>query len=501
MNRRDLLKGLAGVPFLGAYGYMFAGKMGTEKTEEASAFQKFVRSKILPSGKKQSVHRSGGKKVRIGLVGFGIRGKQLMKSMGFMTPEDIDRMNDRQRKLFLDQPDLNIEISGVCDLYKPRLEEAARAGANNDREGTSSFNRKPVKQYGRFEDLIASPEVDAVVIATSDHWHGPVAVMAANAGKHVYCEKALTHALEDVYDVRDAVKNNRVVFQLGHQNRQAESNRMAAKVVQAGMLGNVNLVETTTNRNSPNGAWVYDIPEDAGPHNVDWQRFLRNTNTPFNKEHFFRWRLFWDYGTGLNGDLMTHEYDSINQMMNMGIPEIVTTTGGIYHWKDGREVPDVQQTVLEYPSRNFSLLYSASLASNFYRPKKVMGDEASIEVGATLKMFVDSESKMYEEYLSNEDILPNQPIALTQDMQAQLDAVSSATEKYFASRGLLYTSQGGRMVDTAHLHLAEWLHGIRTGAAVSCGIDEAFEEGITAMMATIAYREGRVVRWDGEKVV
>lgn len=500
MNRRDLLKGLAGVPVLGAYGYLFARKAVAEKGNEASGFQKFIRSKIMPSTSKIS-GRSDGQKVRVGLVGFGIRGKQLMKSMGFMTPEDIDAMSEKARKIFLDQPDLNIEVTGVCDLYRPRLKEAARAAANIERKGVAGFAERPVKQYGHFRDLVVAPDVDAVVIATSDHWHAPVSIAAANAGKHIYCEKALSNKLEDVFKVRDAVKSNRVVFQLGHQNRQSESNVMAAKVVQAGLLGNINLVETTTNRNSPNGAWLYDIPEEAGPHNVDWNNFLRDTNTPFNKEHFFRWRLFWDYGTGLNGDLMTHEFDSINQMLKMGIPEIVTTTGGIYHWKDSREVPDVQQTVMEYPSRHFSLLYSASLASNMYRPKKVMGDEASIEVGGTLKMFVDSGSEMYEDYIMNEDVVPNQPIGLTTDMQAQVDAISSATEKYFASRGLLYTSQGGRIIDTAHLHLEEWLNGIRTDAPVSCGIDEAFEEGVTAMMATMAYREGRVVRWDGKKVV
>jgi len=188
-------------------------------------------------------------------------------------------------------------------------------------------------------------------------------------------------------------------------------------------------------------------------------------------------------------------------MLKMGIPELVTTTGGIYHWKDSREVPDVQQTVMEYPSRNFSLLYSASLASNHYRPKKVMGNEASLEIGRTVNMTVDSGSDMYEEYIENQDIVPNEPVGLTSDFQAQVDAISSATEKYFASRGLLYTTKGGRIVDTAHLHLADWLHGIRTGAPVSCGIDEAFEEGITAMMATIAYREERVVRWDGQKMI
>ncbi|PWD97547.1 Gfo/Idh/MocA family protein [Marinilabilia rubra] len=500
MERRDLLKGLAGIPFLGAYGYLFARKFTAENAKEATAFQKFIQSRIMPSQNTKAPSDATGKKLRLGIVGCGGRGRYLMKSLGFMTPGDIDRMSDRQRKIFLDQPDLNIEINGVCDLYKPRLEDAARAAANKDRKGTEGYNSSPVKQYGKFENLIASDDIDAVVIATSDHWHGPVAVAAANAGKHVYCEKALTHKIEDVFEVRDAVKANRIVFQLGHQNRQAENYKMAANVAQAGLLGNINLIETTTNRNSPNGAWVYDIPEDAGPHNVDWERFLRDTNTPFNKEHFFRWRLFWDYGTGLNGDLLTHEYDAINQMLKMGIPEIVTTTGGIYHWKDGREVPDVQQTVLEYPEKNFSLLYSASLASNMYRPKKLMGDEASLEIGGTLKLYVDSGSHLYEDYIKSEDIVPNEPIGLTKDYQAQVDAISSATEKYFASRGLLYTSQGGRIIDTAHLHLADWLNGVRTGAPVSCGIDEAFEEGITAMMATKAYREKRVVRWDGEKV-
>jgi len=500
MNRRDLLKGMAGIPFLGAYGYLFTQKSVAEKAKEASDFQKFLQSKIVPASTTNNLKGTGGKKIRIGIVGTGGRGMYLLRSLGYMTPEGVDGMSEKAREIFLKQPDLNIEITGVCDLYKPRLDEAARAAANKERKGVSGFREKEVRQYGHYKDLVNASDVDAVVVATSDQWHGPVTVEAARAGKHVYCEKAMSNKVEDVYEMRDAVKANRVVFQLGHQNRQAENYIQAEKVVQAGLLGNVNLIETTTNRNDPNGAWLYNIPEEAGPDNLDWKHFLRDTNTPFNKEHFFRWRLFWDYGTGLAGDLMTHEYDCINQLMKMGIPEMVTTTGGIYHWKDNREVPDVQQTVLEYPSRNFSVMYSASLANNLYRPKKIMGDEASIEIGEVLKFSVEPRSDMYQPYIEKEEIAPNQPISLTQDFQAQVDAISSATEKYFASRGLLYTSQNGQLVDTAHLHLADWLHGVRTGAAVSCGIDEAFEEGITAMMTTIAYRQQRVVKWDGKKI-
>jgi hypothetical protein len=96
-------------------------------------------------------------------------------------------------------------------------------------------------------------------------------------------------------------------------------------------------------------------------------------------------------------------------------------------------------------------------------------------------------------------VLPGQAIELTEDYQAQISAISSATEQYFASRGLLYSKRGGYIIDTTHLHLAEWLHAIRTGTEVSCGADKAFEEGITAMMAIKAYREEKMIKWDGEK--
>ena len=109
-------------------------------------------------------------------------------------------------------------------------------------------------------------------------------------------------------------------------------------------------MEVCTNRNDPNGAWVYDIHPEAGPHNIDWQQFLGAAPYhDFSLERFFRWRCWWDYSTGLNGDLLTHEYDSINQIMEVGIPDSVVASGGIYFFKDGRTVPDVQQVVMEFP--------------------------------------------------------------------------------------------------------------------------------------------------------
>lgn len=500
MKRRDLLKSLAGIPFLGAYGYLLFDKNSQQTTINNQPFVDFLQ-KRLPASGQQNIPPIGSKKIKLGIIGTGSRGQYLMKALGFVKPENIDRMNEQGRQLFNEQTNLNIEIAAICDLYSPRAKDAAKAAANIDRQGSMSFKREPVKIYASYKQLLADPNIDAVVIATSDQWHAPITIEAAKAGKHVYCEKALTHNLEDVYKVRDAVKANRVVFQLGHQNRQADNYIRARQVVKAGLLGKVNLVETSTNRNSPNGAWLYNIPKDASVQNVDWKQFVGNSSKPFNKEHFFRWRLFWDYGTGLSGDLLTHEYDCINQVLEIGIPEKVSASGGIYHWKDNREVPDIFQVMMDYPNKGMSVMYSASLANSASRPRLIMGSDASLEIGRDVELKVEPRADLYKDFLKKKIIKPGETINLNSNSEIKLDAISSATERYFASRGLLYTSRNGKTMDTTHLHLAEWLHAIRSGAKTSCHIDRAFDEGIVAQMATLSYREGKMKYWDGNKVV
>jgi predicted dehydrogenase len=500
MKRRDLLKGLIGVPFLGTYGYLLLNKVKNTPDINDNAFIHFLQKK-LPSSAQQTPFSTSGKKLRLGVIGTGSRGSYLMKALGFVAPERIDQMNEKQQLIFSEQPDLNIEIVAICDLYQPRAKKAALAAANIDRVGSQKFNNNAVKIYSSYKQLIADSSVDAIVIATSDHWHAPITIEAAKAGKHVYCEKALTHNLEDIFKVRDAVITNRITFQLGHQNRQTENYIRSKQIVDAGLLGKVNMVETSTNRNSANGAWLYNIPESANERNVNWKQFVRNGNIPLNKEHFLRRRLFWENSTGLAGDILTHEFDCINQILGMGIPEKVSATGGIYHWKDNREVPDVFQVMMEYPNKGMSLMYSASQANSANRPRLIMGTDASLEIGGEINLSVDPGAKLYQKYLKNDMIQPNKAICLNNAESIKLDGISSATEKYFASRGLLYTTHNGKMMDTTHLHLAEWLHAIRTGSTTSCNIDRAFEEGITAQMATLAYREEKVKRWDGEKVI
>jgi hypothetical protein len=154
---------------------------------------------------------------------------------------------------------------------------------------------------------------------------------------------------------------------------------------------------------------------------------------------------------------------------------------------------------MEYPDRNFTLLYSATLANNYDRGKVIMGHDASMELGNSLRIYACRESTRYREKIESGLIDPSLPIYTYIPGKKNVDSVATVTEQYFADRGLLYTYRGGRRVDTTHLHIAEWIEAIREGKQPGCNIDQAFEEGISAAMATKAYKENRTVHWDKEK--
>ncbi|MCD4695851.1 MAG: Gfo/Idh/MocA family oxidoreductase [Bacteroidales bacterium] len=507
IGRRDIIKGLATVPVVGAllYGWY-------KKRKYENLFKQAIQEDVQLNRENPVLSRkvSTEKLIRLGIIGTGGRGRYLLKAAGFLRPEIIERYIEgaadnranKRYKEFLEQEDLNVVVNGVCDIYNINAEKGIKACANIYRNTSDGEQGTAPKRYSNYKDLLAADDIDAVIIATPDHWHGTMSIEAAKAGKHVYCEKPMTWTVPETFEVVKAVKENNIVFQLGHQNRQTESYFKAKEAYEKGILGKVNLVEVTTNRNSPNGAWVYPIDEEAGPHNIDWQQFIGPApNHEFSLERFFRWRCWWDYSTGLSGDLFTHEYDAMNQILGLGIPASAISSGGIYFYKDGRTVPDVLHQTFEYPARDLTLMYSASLASNMRRGRRIMGHDAYMEVGGDLKIFADSGSTKYAEKIEEGLIEPDIPIYSFTPGMKQVDAITSPTEQYFAGRGLLYTYRGGKRVDTSHLHIKDWLDCIRGGGKPSCNINLAFEEAITAHMGTISYHEGRKVFWDKDKQV
>ncbi|MDD3062988.1 MAG: Gfo/Idh/MocA family oxidoreductase [Massilibacteroides sp.] len=525
-GRREALKALVTVPVVGALAYGVYKKQKYERTSRdiSDVFQisKDEASFLEPA--------KDGEKIRLGIIGFGIRGKQLLRAAGFAEPSWIDSMieankqnkKDTRYEQYLAQDDLNIEINGVCDIFDVYGEAAVLAGSNIDRQGSNGKFGKAPKRYRHYQELLAAPDIDAVIIATPDHWHSTMAMEAAKAGKHVYCEKPLSWTVPETYLIREAIRETGVVFQLGHQGRQTDCYQKASEIIRNGLLGPVNLIEVCTNRNSPNGAWVYDIIEGSSPGTIDWKQFEGpeervkeymdymkkyqleryvgpDERSKFSLERFFRWRCWWDYSTGLSGDLLTHEYDAVNQIMKVGIPHSATSSGGVYFFKDGRTVPDVLQTTFEFKDHDMTMLYSATLASSRNRGKVFMGHDASMEVSNILQVTVDSNSTRYEEKIKSGVIPTDNPFYTYVPGQSSSDTVTSPTELYFAKRGLLYTYVNGKRYDTTHLHIREWLECIRQKKMPSCNIEQAFEEAMTAHMGTRAYLEGRSMYWDKDK--
>lgn len=526
IGRREILKTLATVPLLGAMAF------GVARTRKTKLLNRDI-SDVFSLSNANAIYlqpQANGKQIRIGLIGFGIRGKQLMRAIGFAEPTWIDTLveagkknpDDTRYNEFKEQDDLNVVINGVCDIFDVYSESAKLTGSNIHKEGTTGKFGPAPRQYRNYKELLAAEDIDAVIIATPDHWHGTIAMDAARAGKHVYCEKPVTWTVPETYLLRDTIRDTGVVFQLGHQGRQTASYQKAAEIIKNKLLGHVNLIEVCTNRNTPNGAWVYPIIEGSNPGTIDWKQFEGDAarikeyedymkssklerymgpdeRSKFSLERFFRWRCWWDYSTGLSGDLLTHEFDAVNQIMQLGIPASATSSGGVYFFKDGRTVPDVLQTTFEWPDNNISMLYSATLASSRNRGKVFMGHDASMEVSDVLTLTADRNSERYAEKISQGIIPTDQPFFTYVPGQSKVDAVTSATELYFAQRGLLYTYINGKRYDTTHLHMREWLECIRQGKTPSCNIDQAFEEAMTAHMGTRAYLEGRTMYWDKTK--
>lgn len=495
--RRDFLKGLATVPFLGYFALSFKGNIdkaaGTKSADLLGNLG--ITGFDAPREKLMPPTGSSGNRIRFGVIGHGWRGEQLLQSMGYVHPEKIevekaDGSYTKWVQSFLDQEDLNIAFTGVCDTFQIHAQRASEF----IRPGMEKESQESIKIYPTYGEMIASDEIDAIVIATPDHTHARIAIDAAKAGKHVYLEKPMTHSIEEAIELRNTIKLTRVIFQLGHENRQQMSFKIAGEMYRKGLLGEVSMVQTYTNRNSLDGAWIRKRKFDhlGNQDNINWKEFLSSAPWhEFDPKRYFNWQRYSEYGTGFIGNDFSHTYDCVNQVLGLGIPETVVSLGGQYYYKGHGDMPDVMNAIFSYPERGLTLTYDGTLKNGIYRQTHILGSEASMDIDRAIMLYKDGNSERYREA----KVKGSDPLYYYEP-NADVDAVSSATSKAYIKGGYGPTFIDGKVIDATFLHIKEWIDAIRGRGKTSCNIDAGFEESVTFNLANLAYERKKPVTWD-----
>ncbi|HAZ02955.1 MAG: hypothetical protein A2W90_09350 [Bacteroidetes bacterium GWF2_42_66] len=505
LQRRDFLKGLAAVPFLGYFAFAFKNNITKEINQKGDDYLKVLRIDKLeaPTQKLNPPTGKNNNTLRIGLVGVGWRGEDLLLSLGYAHPEIIEKntvngqYNNYFRTTYAENEDLNVEIAGICDTFEVHSQRGVEISKSLIRSKSGKGKTKPAKIYPNYREMIANKEIDAIIIATADHTHAQIAIEAAKAGIHVYLEKPMAHSIEDAVKLRDTIKSASVVFQLGHQNRQQMSFKIARELYLKGVLGDVNMVQTYTNRNTIFGAWIRDDAFDhrlGNKDNINWEEFLGNApKCEFDYERYFSWQRYSDYGTSITGNDFSHQYDCINQILRLGIPETVVATGGQYYYKHHGDMPDIFNAVFNYPERGLTMTYNGTLKNEAYQQSRILGSEATMDIDRAIMLFKDRNSVRYKDIKTS----PSDPFYYY-DPSSDIDAVSSATSKVYMKGGYGPTFIDNKIVDATFLHLKEWVDTIRGHGETSCNIDMGFEEAVTFNLANLAYVHKKQVRWDKE---
>ena len=406
--------------------------------------------------------------VQVGLIGAGLRG-----------------FHDARTAAAMD----GVELVAVADCYDGRL---ARAGeVFGDQVMTTRDYREVLSRSG----------VDAVIVATPDHWHAQIAQDALAAGKHVYLEKPMVHDLDEGHAVIDAQKQAGRIVQVGSQRVSSIMYEKAKQLYEEGAIGTLNMVQARYNRNSALGAWQYSIPPDASPETVAWEQFLGDApDRPFDLERFFRWRNYWDYGTGVAGDLFVHLYSGIHYVLDAKGPTQVMASGGLRHWQDGRDVPDVQMGLYEYAATERHPDFTLALQVNFAdgggggQDFQFVGDEGMITIGynqvSVSKLPPRDEAPGYTVDTFAEKVQDE----FLKDYRARYP--EPERPQIEQSSEVVYQAPGGYDDDVSHFE--NFFQAIREDGAVTEDATFGFRAAAPALLTNLSYRDKRAYRWDPE---
>jgi predicted dehydrogenase len=379
-----------------------------------------------------------------------------------------------------------VKLVAVSDVYDGRLLRAKELWSND------LFTTRD------YREVLARPDIDAVIVGTPDHWHRQISIEAMNAGKDVYCEKPMVQRVDDGQPVIEAQRKTGRILQVGSQRVSSIVYQKAQELMQSGAIGELNMVEAWWDRNSAIGAWEYSIPPDASPGTIDWDRFLgRAPKVPFEPVRLFRWRNYRDYGTGVAGDLFVHLFSGMHFVTGAIGPTRVYATGGLRFWKD-RDVPDVLLGFYDYAASGKHPAFNLALRVNFVNGAaensgfRFIGSEGILSIGNGVTVSkqpretepgytIDTFPKaVQEQFLKEyrEKYPPQRPTA---------DAIRpQAEDKYLPPPGY-----------SDHLdHHRNFIAAVRSRKPVVEDPVFGFRAAGPALLSNISYFEQRVCEWD-----
>ena len=394
--------------------------------------------------------------IRFASIGTGIRGCDLLRSA---------------RKV------PSGELVGIADLYSMHRQ----AGVEN--------YGKDVPTTGDYRTLLDRKDVDAVIVAVSDHLHRAIVLDCLAAGKDVYCEKPMSHTVADGFAMRDAVREHKRIFQVGSQRVSNIVYKKAREIYASGRLGPVTYIEGHSDRNSPSGAWVYPIPPDASEQTIDWKAFLRDApERPFDAVRFFRWRCFQDYGEGVAGDLYVHLLSGIQCITGLNAaPQRAQSAGSLTYFKDGRDFPDLLATLYDYEGATVNLHCNQNSAQG--EPIIFYGKQATMTIrGNTLTVTPQDTRPQPEGYSVNSWTAEAKRQYLEQWHAAHPAPPSAIVEEetYSATPGY---------DDTAD-HIANFFRAVETREPVTENEDFGNHAAIACHMANYSYFHRCAAHWD-----
>jgi predicted dehydrogenase len=396
--------------------------------------------------------------VRFGMIGVGMQGSGLLGT-SIKLP--------------------GVVCAGAADLYDGR-HLLAREIVRPD---------LPVTR--RYKELLANKDIDCIVAAVPDHWHRQVVIDSVSAGKDIYCEKPMSHTAADGVAMVDAAKKSGRIVQIGSQRVSSLVCAKAKEMISQGMLGDLMLVEGWLGRNDPTGAWQYPPPFDLSPQNLDWDTWQGDVpKRPFDPIIFARWRCWKEYGTGVAGDLLVHLISGMMFMLGINsAPRQASAVGGIRHWKDGRNMPDVHSTV--YYFGDLPVYMRLNLATEMPETYRIQGSKGLLEVtGSSVTYSPQTGEDSYPSYYTG-----SFPRAMREEYLKKWHEENDARLAREAMAEKSQTFRGPDFDDIAP-HLSTFFNAVRSRQPVVEDVVFGHNAALACHMANESYFRKTAVYWD-----